>query len=84
MSIAPPMSRAYGEIVDLLAAGPSPQQLAQFRPSPQAQARVRVLLDKNRSGTVTPEESAELDQYAHIEHLMRLVKARARKRLVQQ
>ena len=83
MAVAPPMSRAYGEIVDLLAAGPSPRQLLQFRPSPQAQARVSVLLDKNRAGTLTPEESAELDQYAHVEHLMRLVKARARQRLAQ-
>jgi len=83
MAVAPPMSRAYGEIVDLLATGPSPRQLVQFRPSPQAQARVRVLLDKNRAGTLTPEEDAELDQYAHVEHLMRLVKARARQRLAQ-
>ena len=83
MAVAPPMSRAYGEIVDLLAAGPSTRQLVQFRPSPQAQDRVSVLLDKNRAGTLTPEEGAELDQYAHVEHLMRLVKARARQGLAQ-
>ena len=83
MAVTPPMSRAYGEIVDLLAAGPSTRPLVQFRPSPQAQDRVSVLLDKNRAGTLTPEEGAELDQYAHVEHLMRLVKARARQRLAQ-
>jgi len=42
------------------------------------QERVRELLAKNQTGTLTAEEEAELDQYGYIEHLMRLVKARAR------
>ncbi len=36
------------------------------------------MLEKNREGNLKPDEVAELEQYSHIEHLMRLVKARAR------
>ena len=34
------------------------------------------LLEKNRAGTLTDEESAELDAYERFEHLVRLLKAR--------
>ena len=33
------------------------------------------LLDKNRTGTLTDEESSELDVYERFEHLVRLLKA---------
>ena len=69
---------AYEEIIELLAAGSSPEDILKFRPSAKAQQRVRSLLEKNRTGTLSSEEEAELAQYEHIEHLMRLVKARAR------
>ena len=71
---------AYEEIVDLFASGTSPEQILAFRPSPKAQERVRELLIKNSAGKLTSEEEIELDQYEHIEHFMRLVKARARQR----
>jgi hypothetical protein len=70
--------RAYEEIIEFLAAGSSPEDILQFRPSAKALRRVRSLLEKNRNGTLSSEEEAELAQYEHIEHLMRLVKARAR------
>ncbi|MCI0487372.1 MAG: hypothetical protein L0229_12325 [Blastocatellia bacterium] len=71
--------RAYEEIVELLAAGPSPEEIINFRPSAAMQERVRELLAKNQAGNLTAEEEAELDEYGHIEHLMRMVKARAQK-----
>ena len=73
--------RAYSEVVEFLANGATPAEILQFKPSPEAEARVRELLEKNREGTLTDAETAELDQYGHIEHLMRLVKARARQYL---
>lgn len=69
---------AYREIIELLAGGPTPQQILDFQPSDEAQQRVRELLGKNQNGTLKPQEEAELEHYTHIEHLMRLVKARAR------
>lgn len=70
--------RAYEEIIELFAAGAPPEKILKFRPSAKAQDRVRELLAKNGDGTLTPEEHSELNQYGHIEHMMRLVKARAR------
>ncbi len=64
------------EIADFLATGPSPEQLLQFRPSPQLQARAEELLEKLKDGRLADEEQQELDEFKHTERLMRLVKAR--------
>ena len=48
-----------------------------FRPSRKTQERVRYLLDRNKAGELTEEESAELKRFGEIERLMQLVKARA-------
>jgi len=69
--------RAYDEIIDLFARGTSPAQILAFRPSQQTQARVRYLLERNKAGTWTEEEAAELERFGEMEHLMQLVKARA-------
>lgn len=69
---------ALEEIAGFLAAGPSPEDLLQFRPSPQTQARAEELLDKLKDGAISAEERGELDQYEQTERLMRLVKARIR------
>lgn len=74
-------SRAYEEIIDLFASGADAATIIAFHPSAEAQQRVSELLAKNKVGLLSEEEQAELDQLAHIEHLMRLVKARARAHL---
>jgi hypothetical protein len=43
--------------------------------------RVANLIYREKTRKLNPEESAELDHYLHIEHLMRLAKARAREHL---
>ena len=73
--------RAYEEIVELLTVEPLPEENINFRPSVAMQERVQELLAKNQSGNLTMDEEAELDEYEHIEHLMRMVKACARQRL---
>ena len=78
MAVSHIQPRAYEEVIEFLATGSSPEDILQFRPSAKARRRVRSLLEKNRLGTLSTEEEAELAQYEHIEHLMRLVKARAR------
>ena len=78
MAVSHIQPRAYEDVIEFLAAGSSPEDILQFRPSAKALRRVRSLLEKNGNGTLSPEEEAELAQYEHIEHLMRLVKARAR------
>lgn len=69
---------AYDEIVELFARGSSPTEILSFRPSSAAQQRVHDLLDRNKTGELTEDEAAELDQLGQLEHLVQLVKARAR------
>jgi len=76
LAIAPPnlqqLPQAYLEVLDFLVTCPTPQAILAFKVSPEAQDRLRSLLDKNREGALTESEVAELDAY-----LMILMKARA-------
>ena len=72
------MIRAYDEIVDFIARGTTPEAVARFEASPEAKERVADLIRREKAGELTPEEVSELDHCLKIEHLMRLVKARAR------
>ena len=76
--ISPAQYGLYNEIIDFLASGPKPQHIIDFQPSENVTVRVTELLNKNRANTLTPAESAELDQYETLDYLMTLVKARAR------
>jgi hypothetical protein len=69
--------KSYDEIVDLFARTSSAEALA-FRPSADSQERVRYLLERNESGELTEAEAAELERFGELEHLMQLVKARAK------
>ena len=66
---------ASQEIINLLAGAPN---VLEFKPSNKAKARVWELISLEKMGTLTADERAELDHYAKIEHIMRLVKAQAR------
>jgi len=66
----------YDELLDLLADGADVQRVLAFRLSSLQQERLDILLEKNREGTLTAEETAELDTFEHFEHLVRLLKAR--------
>ena len=69
---------AYDEIVDFFARGRSSSEIVRFHPSPAAQERARYLLERNKSGEITEQEAAELQRLGQLEHMMQLVKARAR------
>ena len=66
----------YDELLDLLADSADAQRVLAFRLSVGQQGRLDTLLDKNREGTLTAEETAELDAFERFEHLVRLLKAR--------
>lgn len=70
--------KAYGEVVDFIAAGTTPRNVIDFRPSAEAQSRVTELIQKEKNSEITPIERSELDDYMNLEHLMLLAKARAR------
>jgi hypothetical protein len=66
----------YDELLDLLADGADVQRVLAFRLSSLQQERLDILLEKNREGALTAEETAELDAFERFEHLVRLLKAR--------
>lgn len=73
--------RAYEEVVDFIAAGTSPQNVAAFRPSQATRRRVAELVAREKTSGLTPDEASELGHYLQLEHLMRLAKARAQQYL---
>ena len=70
--------RSYDEIVDLFARGGGAGAVLAFRPSAEAQARLRDLLASSKERPLTDDEQAELERFSELERLMQLVKARAR------
>jgi hypothetical protein len=72
--------KAYDEVIDLIASGPSPSSIVSFRPSREASERIAALIEQEKTRGLSPEEKAELDHYMELEHIMRLAKARARQR----
>jgi hypothetical protein len=66
----------YDDLLDLLAESADAQRVLAFRLSDEKQARLDELLEKNREGTLTGDESAELDACERFEHVVRLLKAR--------
>lgn len=69
---------AYHEIIEFIAAGTTPEEVANFRPSLDAQRRIADLLEREREQHLSPEEKAELDHFMELEHILRMAKARAR------
>ena len=76
-----PERKSYDEIIDFLARGASSAEIVAFRPSEDTQERVRFLLERNAADELTAEEASELEFLGELEHLMQLVKARAREYL---
>ena len=69
------------EVLNFLLSAPSPEQIVAFHASESAQARIRYLLDANRNGLLTDSERLELDEASQLNHLIILLKAKARKAL---
>ncbi|MFM7927139.1 MAG: hypothetical protein ACKO9Q_05445, partial [Pirellula sp.] len=53
----------YDTLVDLLVQGGNRQEILGFRLGSEPQSRLDELLEKNRNGTITPEEAAELETF---------------------
>ena len=76
------MQKAYEEIIEFIARGTTPDNVAAFQPSDAAKARVGDLIRRHKNGELSEDERQELEHFLQLEHLMRLVKARAHKHLV--
>jgi len=73
---SPPLTEVYRYVLEFLASNPSAEALLDFTLTPAMQARISELLEKNRSGQLTPAESTELDEYVRIDNLVSLLKTR--------
>ena len=71
------------ELISFLLSNPTPEQVAACTVSEKAQHRLRRLLALNKAGLLSEEENAELDEIEQIEHIMIMLKAQARKRLME-
>ncbi|MBW3600690.1 MAG: hypothetical protein KY475_25930 [Planctomycetes bacterium] len=79
MATAEPLP-IYDELLDLLAESVDRNRLMAFRLPPDRQARLDALLQKNREGGLSDAERGELAEFERLEHLGRMLKARARQK----
>lgn len=79
MSIA--ISPVYAEVYESLLPSPTPEQVIAFRASAAVQERAGQLLEANRSGTLSAEEEAELNEFERVNHFVSMLKIYARQRL---
>jgi hypothetical protein len=68
----------FSDIYDFLGSSPTRQEILNFRLPGHIQERIATLLQANKEGTLTPEESRELDEYERLEHRLRMQKINAR------
>src|SRR6267378_891298 len=66
------------EMIDFLATSPTPEQILAHKASPAVQERLEELLDKKREDGLTRAEEEEMNAYLLVNHVMILLKARAR------
>ena len=72
---------AYDEFVEFITSSPTLEQIADFRLSEAAEARIGELLDANRNRRLTDAEENELNEYLRLEHMVRKAKIRAYEKL---
>jgi len=68
-------------VLEKLAALPSPEEVMALRPSLPLQERLEALLEKNRTARLSADDQREWDQYQYVEHLVRLAKINAARKL---
>lgn len=71
-------------VTDFLGSAPSLEEIAAYRLPDELQAWAHDLLEKNRSGSLTDEERHEMEAFRQIDHLLTLMKAKARLKLKDQ
>lgn len=68
-------------VTDFLGSAPTLDEIAAYRLPEELQIRAHELLEKNRSGSLSNDERAEMEEFRQIDHLLTLVKTKARLKL---
>lgn len=69
--------QGVADVLEFLAGLPSPEETLALRASEDLETRLRELLEKNRTGGLSPGDEQEWRHYELLEHLVRMAKARA-------
>jgi len=72
----------FAEILDFIVSAPSPEAIIAFKPSAHMEARLAELMHKNKQETLTDDERQELEGFLQLNHLVNMLKIRARKKLI--
>jgi hypothetical protein len=72
----------FDELVNYLVAI-DPETILAFKPSISLEERLEYLVDQNRVDALPPDEQTELDEFLRLNHLVNMLKIRARKELSQ-
>ena len=75
-----PTSDLYKEFIQFLEAHSNPAQLASFKPSEELCVRAWELLERRKQHPLSVEDDVDLEQFLEFEHVMRLLRAGARRR----
>ncbi len=73
-----PAQTIFDEVTDFLARAPGPEAIIEYRPSDVLAVRVQQLMERNRNGSLTADEQAEMDEFLRMEHFMTMLKLKAR------
>lgn len=70
------MVRPTELVAEFFARGPSREEIAAFHLPDATTAYIRKLLYKNSAGTLTPEETQELDELVLLDRIVNLIRSR--------
>jgi hypothetical protein len=68
-------------VLEKLVGLPDPTEVLALRPTPELQERLESLLARSRDGELSPSDQREWNQYEYVEHLVRLAKLNAARKL---
>ena len=71
------MTIAYDELIDFIISHGTPRDVIEFEASDTTRRRVWESIQREKESGLSPEETSELETFMHLEHIMRIGKARA-------
>ncbi len=80
MTNAPPKT-VKDVVTDFLGSAPSLDEIAAYRLPQELQERAHALLELNRGGSLSDNDRSEMEEFRQIDHLLTLVKAKAKLKL---
>lgn len=84
MSIIEQVQSIYDEITEYMLLSPSVTEWAEYKVSVGVQERINELLAKNSDGSIALDERTEIEKILTIVDLLNIVKAKAKRQLVDQ